>query len=271
MFPLLALAHRHLKLIHCLLRAAVLTSTDEFHWQRQLIEFSFPPFFLSSGFEPLFHFPMLVSQLENQFSFQKVLRSYSSQPWPLAHRVQNKLWAPSVGTIYYESSAVILCFSPLKNLWKLVHNNAYSAACESKHNVFRKLIKQNCHESWTKSSSSTKMGSQVLHHHNLHSSVSTPRWRTVNLQHRPWDLNLVVPVSSVSYDPAICKHGHAIVIYLTVKSQPCAVQSNAQYSLGYVCHIYPHKPLQWCFWGEKHYIQYFLSCSMDAICWGTGK
>ncbi len=44
MFPLLALAHRHLKLIHCLLRAAVLTSTDEFQWQRQLIEFSFPSF-----------------------------------------------------------------------------------------------------------------------------------------------------------------------------------------------------------------------------------
>lgn len=44
MFPVLALAHRHLKLIHCLLRAAVLTSTDEFQWQRKLIEFSSPPF-----------------------------------------------------------------------------------------------------------------------------------------------------------------------------------------------------------------------------------
>lgn len=44
MFPLLALAHRHLKLIHCLLRAAVLTSTDEFQWQGKLIEFLFFPF-----------------------------------------------------------------------------------------------------------------------------------------------------------------------------------------------------------------------------------
>lgn len=44
MFPLLALAHRHLKLIHCLLRAAVLTSTDEFQWREKLIEFLFSHF-----------------------------------------------------------------------------------------------------------------------------------------------------------------------------------------------------------------------------------
>lgn len=114
MFPVLALAHRHLKLIHCLLRAAVLTSTDEFQWQRKLIEFSSPLFFLSSCSLPMFHFSVLVSQLENQFSFHKELRSYSSQPRPLARRVPNKSPAPSVGAIYSESSAVISCFSPLK-------------------------------------------------------------------------------------------------------------------------------------------------------------
>lgn len=43
MFPLLALAHRHLKPIHCLLRAAALTSADEFQWWRQLIETSCRP------------------------------------------------------------------------------------------------------------------------------------------------------------------------------------------------------------------------------------
>lgn len=228
MFPLLALAHRHLKLIHCLLRAAVLTSTDEFHWQRQLIEFSFPPFFLSSCFQPLFHFSMLVSQLENQFSFQKALRSYSSQPWPLAHTVQNKSWAPSVGTIYYESSAVILCFSPLKNLWNLVHNNACSAACESKHNVFRKLIKQ------TVMSHGQKV--LVAQRHNHRSSIITificlfqvPLWYrwiyTPAL--RP---KLVAPISSVSYDPAICKHGNTIIICLSLNlvqySQMHSIQS----------------------------------------------
>lgn len=70
--------------------------------------------FLSSCFLPMFHFSVLVSQLENQFSFHKELRSYSSQPRPLARRVPNKSPAPSVGAIYSESSAVISCFSPLK-------------------------------------------------------------------------------------------------------------------------------------------------------------
>lgn len=62
----------------------------------------------------MFHFSVLVSQLENQFSFHKELRSYSSQPRPLARRVPNKSPAPSVGAIYSESSAVISCFSPFK-------------------------------------------------------------------------------------------------------------------------------------------------------------
>lgn len=49
-----------------------------------------PPFFLAFCSLPLFHFSVLVSQLLNQFSFLKELRSYSSQHWPLAHREQNK-------------------------------------------------------------------------------------------------------------------------------------------------------------------------------------
>lgn len=93
----------------------------------------------------MFHFSVLVSQLENQFSFHKELRSYSSQPRPLARRVPNKSPAPSVGAIYSESSAVIACFSPLKKKkkqqkkrWNWVHNKACSAACDT--GVHRKQI-----------------------------------------------------------------------------------------------------------------------------------
>lgn len=99
---------------------------------------------------PPFHFPTLVSQLENQFSFQRELRSYSSLHLPLVCRVQNKSQVHSAGTIYFESTAVILRFSLHKNL--KVHNNACSAACESKQWVFLKLIKPKL--SWTESFSS---------------------------------------------------------------------------------------------------------------------
>lgn len=73
MFPSLVLAHRHLKLIHRLFRAAVLTSTDEFQEQRQLIEISFH-FFFHIYFPcslKLFRFSVLASQLQIRFSFQK--------------------------------------------------------------------------------------------------------------------------------------------------------------------------------------------------------
>lgn len=84
MFFFLALVHRHLKRFHCLVRAAVLTSLDEFLWQRRLIEFSFLRFSsspYSSCCTQLPCFSRLVPQRENQFFSRNELRSYSS---PLA-------------------------------------------------------------------------------------------------------------------------------------------------------------------------------------------
>lgn len=142
----------------------------------------------------MFHFSVLVSQLENQFSFHKELRSYSSQPRPLARRVPNKSPAPSVGAIYSESSAVIACFSPLKKKkkqqkkrWNWVHNKACSAACDTGvHEKKNKNTKRNRRESRTERSSSTWERSRTVLHHGLHSSRSPVERGQPPRQ--PWDL-----------------------------------------------------------------------------------
>lgn len=46
--------------------------------------------------------------------------------------------------------------------------------------TFIRLIKQNCHESLTKCSSSTWKRSEIVYHHSRHSTFSTSPWSRVN-------------------------------------------------------------------------------------------